>query len=155
MSPPIAFDRPADREIVASLDAEPDSSDIQAIVAGLLAFNQQFTDGDAPAYLVASLRDTEGTLLGGLFGATYLGWLYVHSLWLPEAMRGLGHGRRLLALAEEEAVRRHCPRVFLETLSFQALPFYEKCGYQVASRLDGFPPGGARYALTKVLAPTA
>jgi hypothetical protein len=41
--------------------------------------------------------------------------------------------------------------VFLETLSFQALPFYEKLGYTVFSRLDDFPPGGARYALTKSL----
>jgi hypothetical protein len=35
--------------------------------------------------------------------------------------------------------------------SFQALPFYEKCGYEVFSRLPEFPPGGARYALTKKL----
>jgi ribosomal protein S18 acetylase RimI-like enzyme len=53
--------------------------------------------------------------------------------------------------AEEEALRRKCPRVFLETLSFQALPFYEKLGYTVASRIADFPPGGARYALTKTL----
>lgn len=151
MSPAIAFGRPADRELVASLDVEPDPADIQAIVAGLLDFNQQHTGDVAPAQLVASLRDGEGALVGGLFGATYLGWLYVHSFWLPEAMRGQGHGRRLLALAEEEALRRGCPRAFLETLSFQALGFYEKCGYRVASKLDGVPPGGARYALTKEL----
>jgi GNAT superfamily N-acetyltransferase len=53
--------------------------------------------------------------------------------------------------AEQEAVRRGCPRVFVETLSFQALPFYEKCGYTVFSRLPDFPPGGCRYALTKTL----
>jgi hypothetical protein len=33
---------------------------------------------------------------------------------------------------------------------FQALPFYEKRGY-VVSRLASFPPGGARYALTRQL----
>ena len=152
MSLAVAFSRPGDDEVVASLDVEPDPADVQAIVAGLLAFNREHTGDDAPARLVASLRDGEGTLIGGLFGATYVGWLYVHSFWLPEAVRGQGHGRRLLALAEQEAVRRGCPRVFLETLSFQALGFYEKCGYQVASRLDGFPAGGARYALTKQLA---
>jgi hypothetical protein len=56
-----------------------------------------------------------------------------------------------MELAEEEAVGRGCTRVFLETFSFQALPFYEKCGYEVFSRLPDFPPGGARYALTKNL----
>jgi len=152
MSPAIAFGRPPPRDdLVVSLDVEPDPADIDAIVAGLLAYNKEHTGGDAPAYLVASLRDPDGALLGGLFGATYVGWLYVHSFWLPESMRGRGHGRQLLALAEEEALRRGCRHVFLETLSFQALPFYEKCGYVVASRLDGFPPGGARYALTKAL----
>lgn len=42
--------------------------------------------------------------------------------------------------------------MFLETLSFQALPFYEKLGYQVVGRIANFPPGGARYALTRMLA---
>ena len=56
---------------------------------------------------------------------------------------------RLMALAE--AVPRGCPRVFVETLSFQTLPFYEQCGYTVFSRLADFPPGGARHALTKQL----
>ena len=53
--------------------------------------------------------------------------------------------------AEKEALQRGCPRVFLETLSFQALPFYEKCGYVIFSKLIDFPPGGARYALTEKL----
>jgi hypothetical protein len=56
-----------------------------------------------------------------------------------------------MALAEEEALRRGCAKAFVETLSFQALPFYEKCGYEVFSCLADFPPGGARYALTKNL----
>jgi GNAT superfamily N-acetyltransferase len=151
MNPPIAFDRPPEPALVASLDAEPDPADIEAIVAGLLEFNRPHTGGDVPAWLVASLRDSQGTLLGGLFGATYVGWLHVQSFWLPEGARGRGHGRRLLSLAEDEALRRGCARAFLETLSFQALPFYEKCGYRVSSRLEGFPPGGTRYALTKDL----
>jgi ribosomal protein S18 acetylase RimI-like enzyme len=53
--------------------------------------------------------------------------------------------------AESEAIRRGCPHVFLETFNFQALPFYEKLGYAVFSKLADFPPGGARYALTKQL----
>ena len=57
-----------------------------------------------------------------------------------------------MAQAEAEAVRRRCKRSFVETLDFQALPFYEKRGYVVHSRIDGFPPGGARYALIKEIA---
>ncbi len=46
---------------------------------------------------------------------------------------------------------RGCPRMSIETLGFQAPGFYEKRGYLVASRFDGFPPSGVRYALTKEL----
>jgi GNAT superfamily N-acetyltransferase len=58
-----------------------------------------------------------------------------------------------MAVAEGEALRRGCPRAFLETYSFQALQFYEKLGYTVVSQIQDFPPGGTRYALTKVLIP--
>jgi ribosomal protein S18 acetylase RimI-like enzyme len=93
-----------------------------------------------------------GAVITGLIGATYLGWLQIQAVWLSDELRGQGHGTAIMAAAEAEASRRNCPRVFLETLSFHALPFYEKLGYQVASQIPDFPPGGTRYALTKQLA---
>ena len=96
--------------------------------------------------------DDEGTVIGGLVGATYLGWLQVHAVWLPDSVRGHNYGTQLMEIAEAEALRRGCTRSFLETFSFQALPFYEKFGYVVHSRLPNFPIGGARYSLTKNLA---
>jgi GNAT superfamily N-acetyltransferase len=147
--------QPGDRvkkDYVVAVETEPKSNDMVTIIQGLTAFNAEQANGDTPNYLLVTVRDG-GEVVGGLVGATYLGWLQVQAFWVPESMRGAGLGRSLLALAEAEAVRRGCPRVFLETLSFQALPFYEKCGYKVFSKLAGFPPGGARYALTKELAP--
>jgi GNAT superfamily N-acetyltransferase len=134
-----------------ALEAEPKASDINAIVKGLTEFNSLKMDGAMPEYLLATVRDDAGDLVGGLLGATYLGWLQVHSLWLPDALRGRRYGSELMAIAECEALRRGCERAFLETFNFQALPFYEKCGYTVFSRLADFPVGGARYALTKSL----
>jgi GNAT superfamily N-acetyltransferase len=134
-----------------TLEAEPTPGDMSAIVKGLAEFNRQKTNGATPEYLLATVRDADGTLVGGLLGATYLGWLQVHSVWLPDALRGRDYGTQLMAIAEGEAARRGCTRVFLETFDFQALPFYEKCGYAIFSRLADFPPGGARYALTKNL----
>ncbi|MCS0810735.1 GNAT family N-acetyltransferase [Massilia agilis] len=139
-------------EYVVAVESKPEPGDMAAIVRGLTEFNASKAAGDTPNYLLVTLRDAEGTVVGGLLGATYLGWLQVQALWLPEALRGGGHGRALMAQAEQEAIRRGCPRAFLETLSFQALPFYEKLGYKVFSKLPDFPPGGARYALTKELA---
>jgi GNAT superfamily N-acetyltransferase len=134
-----------------TLEAKPQPGDMSVVVKGLTEFNSQQAGGDVPNYLLITVRDDQGTVVGGLLGATYLGWLQIQAVWLPDALRGRGYGTELMAIAEQEAIRRGCPRVFLETLSFQALPFYEKRGYTVFSRLPDFPVGGARYALTKNL----
>jgi len=133
------------------LEDKPSGSDINAIVQGLLAFNQAHTNGATPEYLMATVRDSEGQLVGGVVGAAYVSWLQVSALWLQDALRGQGYGSALMALIEEAAIRKGCTHAFLETFDFQALPFYEKRGYTVFSKLPDFPPGGARYALTKTL----
>ena len=138
-----------------TLEAEPRPAEMNAIIKGLGEFNREHTGGAMPEYLLATVRNEEGTVVGGLLGATYLGWLQVHSVWLPDALRGRKYGTELMAIAESEALRRGCARAFLETYSFQALPFYQKCGYAIHSRLADFPVGGARYALTKVLSGAA
>ena len=129
----------------------PNNADMGQVMHQLQAYNASKAGGEVPDYLFIAARDAAGEIKGGLIGGIYLGWLTVTVLTLDESLRGQGHGAKLLKLAEDEAVRRGCPRVFLETLSFQSLPFYEKQGYRVHSRLEGFPPGGTRYALTKML----
>lgn len=126
-------------------------SDMNVIVKGLTEFNAARANGETPNYLTITVRDKDQNIMGGLVGATYLGWLQVSAVWISDALRGKGYGTQLMCRAEAEALQRQCPRVFLETLSFQALPFYQKLGYTVASEIVDFPPGGARYALTKML----
>jgi len=146
--------RPADRHVLA-VEAHADYRDANVIVQGLIDFNAFHTGGATPSELVVTVRDEAGQVVGGLVGDTYVGWLQVHALWVGEGLRGRGIGRDILRAAEEEALRRGCSQAFLETLSFQALAFYEKLGYAVSARLAGFPPGGARYALVKTLVPAA
>lgn len=138
-----------------ALEAEPKLADMNTIVQGLVAFNRQHADNAMPDYLLVTVRNDAGEVVGGLLGATYLGWLQVQSVWLPDELRGRDYGSQLMKIAENEALRRACKRAFVETYSFQALPFYEKCGYLVHSRLDDFPVGGARYALIKDLSAAA
>lgn len=138
-------------EFVVHVEDRQDPAVIGAVVKGLTAYNAAHADGDVPDHVVLSVRDGQGEVVGGLVGATYLGWLSVHAVWVAEAARGSGCGTELMRQAEAVALARGCPRVFLETLSFQALPFYEKLGYQVVSTLADFPPGGMRYALTRML----
>jgi len=138
-------------EYVIEVPANFTPSDMNVIVKGLSEFNAAQANGEMPRYLVITVRDKDQTIVGGLVGATYLGWLQVSAVWISDALRGKGYGTRLMRRAEAEALERQCPRVFLETLSFQALPFYEKLGYKVVNEITDFPPGGARYALTKML----
>lgn len=135
-----------------AIEPKLNQDDMNVVIGGLTAYNAAHANGDTPSYFLVSVRNGDGTMIGGLLGATYLGWTQVSALWMPDALRGQGIGTELMAQAEELARARGCPRMFLETLSFQALPFYEKLGYRVVSRIDDFPPGGARYALTKMLA---
>jgi GNAT superfamily N-acetyltransferase len=102
-----------------------------------------------------SLRDPEGTLAGGLFGGTMWGWLMIDGLWVAEALRGHGHGSRLLAEAEALAVRRGCRGSWLGTFDFQAREFYERHGYTVFAELRGFPAGHAHFHLRKDLSVAA
>jgi len=103
-----------------------------------------------PLAVVVSDPDT-GATIGGLFGRTSFGLLFVERFFLPENVRGNGLGSRVIAQAEEEARRRGCTRAALFTLTFQAPGFYLKHGYDIAARLDRDPPGATRMLMTKKL----
>ena len=102
------------------------------------------------APLCALIRDGDA-VLGGLWGTTYWGWLQLEMLFVPEELRGRGLGGRLLALAEEEAIRRGCHGAWLETMSFLDPAFYERRGYEAFAALDDYPPGHRRLFLRRRL----
>ncbi len=135
------------------IEGSPKPGDMNVVIQGLLSFNQLHTAGATQEYVFAAVRDADEALVGGLVAATYLGWLYVHALWLPEHARGQGLGSALLGMVEKTAIERGCTHALLETFDFQALPFYQKHGYAIFSELKDFPPGGSKFALTKPLRP--
>ena len=121
------------------------------IVDGLDAYNIAVTglaDWEAVNFV---LRGEEGEVLGGLIALLWGGWLHVSHLWVAEAARGQGFGSQLLAEAEAYARARGAMGATLETYSFQARPFYERLGYEVCGTLEGYPPGGAKFFLKKLL----
>jgi GNAT superfamily N-acetyltransferase len=136
-------------KISLRLESDPAEADLEAVRAGLHAFNTLAASDDSHQFLTLLVRDDEGRLLGGLLGDTYWGWLHIGILWLEENVRRRGYGSRLLAAAEAEAIRRGCRWAHLDTMSFQALPFYEKHGYKVWGRLEDLPQGHSRIYLSK------
>jgi GNAT superfamily N-acetyltransferase len=99
--------------------------------------------------LAVALRDGNGSLHGGAYGATMWGWLMLDGIWVSPGLRGRGHGVRLLAAAEAVAKRRGCRGVSLGTFDFQARSFYERQGYYVFGQLSDFPPGHTHFQLAK------
>jgi GNAT superfamily N-acetyltransferase len=143
--------RNAEGEFTLTLTEAADEAAREAIADGLSAYNEAkagYRDYRPLAVLVA---DPHGKTVGGLYGRTSHGLLFVERFFLPEAARGRGLGSRVLALAEEEAKRRGCTRAALMTLSFQAPGFYLKQGYEVAARLECDPPGATRMLMTRKL----
>ncbi len=95
-------------------------------------------DGQLFAFFV---RNDRREIVAGLSGWTWARACEIRTLWVHPSLRGRGHGRALLESAEQEARARGCEVILVASYSFQAPAFYERCGFQLAWRLDDFPPG--------------
>ena len=140
-----------DNEYCIVLTASPDPTDVQVVREGLDAHNAAQGAPVDWEPLMLFIRDKQGTIVGGLTGGTYWGWLYIGRLWIEEHLRGQGYGSRVLTEAEQEALRRGCHHAYLDTQDFQVLPFYQKHAYTVYGELEDMPIGHTRYSLQKKL----
>ena len=132
-------------------EAALSDADRSTIVDGLVSYNREqgFVWNRDPVNVVA--RDAADVVVGGLLGEVNLGWLFVSALWVHPERRHSGVGSELMRAAEEEARRRRCVGIYLDTYSFQARPFYEGLGFTLFGELPDCPPGGGKYYLYKRL----
>ncbi|POA97231.1 GNAT family N-acetyltransferase [Chromobacterium sinusclupearum] len=123
-----------------------------AIENGLNRYNDEITGYNDRQPLAVLARDpASGEVLGGAYGRSSLGLLFLDLFHLLESLRGQGLGRRILAAFEEEGRRRGCKHAVLYTISFQAPGFYQKHGWQVFGEIPCDPPGHSRLFLRKAL----
>ena len=100
-------------------------------------FNFDATGYRDDRVLSCFVRDLDQVLIAGIDGFTWGGYAQIEYLWVHETLRGRGIGTKLLAAAEEEARRRGCVNVVLDTHSFQAPRFYRALGYrEIGTTLD-------------------
>lgn len=130
---------------------EPAPEDRQAILKPLVAFNDATFGQSDIRPLAALLRDESGATIGGLWGRTSYGWLFVELLFVPEAMRGRGLGADLLAQVEEAARSRGCRNGWIDCFGEPNRRFYEGRGFAVFGSIPDHPEGVARYFLKKAL----
>jgi GNAT superfamily N-acetyltransferase len=129
----------------------PTAESRQQVIDGLLAhFAEGF--GDAGFRAVGFfLRDESGDVVGGLTGRFRWGWLYVETLWIAKPLRRSGQGARLLGEAEAYARAHGGVAAHLECAA-DALPFYQRHGYELVGVMEGFPvPGERQHFLRKWL----
>ncbi|MEM7246830.1 MAG: GNAT family N-acetyltransferase [Acidobacteriota bacterium] len=139
-------------EITCTIETDPRPEDIDVIEQGLETYDREHAGPLSYDPLTLLARDSEGTVIGGLRGTVGGGWMYVLSLWVAPEHRGRGLGAQILREAEAEALRLDLPRVFLNTLSWQAPGFYEKQGYETFAVLEDAPPPHSRIFYRKNLA---
>ena len=130
-------------EDVGNPGAEGVASSLAADIAAGFGPRQE-----APFSIVAYAGDV---LAGGLNGATHWGWCYIRQLWVQEAWRRRGLGRRLLVDMEAKARGRDCVGLYVDTFDAGAAVFYERAGFVLFGRIEGFPPGHTRTFLQKRL----
>lgn len=137
-------------KIILTDTATPE--ELAVIGEGLRAYNTSQAGFDDYKRLAIFVSDPDsGAIVGGIYGGSYLGQLSIERVFLPESLRRYRLGSRLLAMAEDEARKRGCSRITLNTLEIQARGFYLKQGFETAATLDCDPPGITRYVMTKKL----
>lgn len=89
--------------------------------------------------------------IGGVIVAIFWGALHIKTLFLDEAYRGQGVGRGLMEHAFQYAKAHDLPFAFVETMSFQALEFYQKLGFELEFTRPGYAHGTSLHYLRKAL----
>ena len=95
--------------------------------------------------------DDKGDIVGGAIIWIYWNWLEISLLALEKEVRGQGLGRRLMRVMEDKARAEGCTKARVEAFGHQALGFYQKLGYQIVGKLEGYPEGFDYYWLRKGL----
>ncbi len=132
---------------------DPTPEQVRGLEESLDKFNVAATGIRDGRSLGLFFYDDRGAVAGGLAGHTWGGTCEIRQLWVREALRGRGYGRRLVEAALAEATRRGCRQVVLTTHSFQAPGFYRKLGFTVVAEVAGYPDGHAQIVLRKRLSP--
>ncbi|MGY3869216.1 GNAT family N-acetyltransferase [Aeromonas crassostreae] len=127
----------------------PQDNEFEALRNGLNGFNEAITGQLLRERIASFIKDEDGAVRGGILGEIKWGWFHIEGLWVDESIRRDGWGTHLLGAMEQYARSKGITNYHLETTSFQALPFYQKQGYEVFGQLPDMPPGHISYFLKK------
>lgn len=97
------------------------------------------------------IQDQSDKVFGGVSGALVYGSLYVGSLFVDKSLRGQGWGTKLMEQAEKFGTLNGARFITINTMDWEAKPFYEKLGFHVEFTREGYDDGSKMFMLRKAL----
>jgi GNAT superfamily N-acetyltransferase len=94
---------------------------------------------------------TDGLFVGAMTVGILWGTLQIRQLFIESPYRRQGIGTQFINHAFIIGKEEHCRVSFVETMSFQALPFYQKFGFTLEFARHGFDRDAVLYYLRKEL----
>jgi GNAT superfamily N-acetyltransferase len=123
-----------------SVETDPDPRDLDFLETQIRREASAAMGLGDEAELAIFVRDA-GRIVAGISGWSWGDCCELQSLWVEPGLRGGWLGSRLIAAAEAEAAARGCSQTVHFTYAFQAGRLYERCGYELVGRVEGFPSG--------------
>ncbi|WP_219410068.1 GNAT family N-acetyltransferase [Proteus terrae] len=132
------------------ITTNPTPNEINEIYEGLLTHNLRYIQMEQYSPL-AVFKEDNGKKIGGITGDILGNWLRIRYLWVDKAYRGQNIGTELLQTMENTAKEKGAKYAEVDTFSFQALPFYQKQGFEIFGTLENYPISDKKYYLRKKL----
>jgi len=123
-----------------SVETDPDPRDLEFLETQIRREASAAMGLGDEAELAIFVRDA-GRIVAGISGWSWGDCCELQSLWVDPSLRGRRLGTRLIAAAEAEAAARGCSQTVHFTYAFQAGGLYERAGYELVGRVEGFPSG--------------
>ncbi|MFD2176852.1 GNAT family N-acetyltransferase [Veronia pacifica] len=129
----------------------PSDKQVALVTDGLRSYNRPHLEDIQSEQILFLLREADD-VIAGCSGRLFGQWFCIQYLWVDEKLRGTGVGSQLMTATENHIIEKGCKKVLVDTLSFQALPFYKKLGFEERMTLDDYPiPDMKIYFLVKTL----
>jgi len=135
-------------KVTDKVDQESYTKIVELLIEYNLSKTQQHENEiNKPIEIIA--RNNKNDIIGGIYGRSMWGTLEIKTFVVRPESRHEGIGKKLIEEAEKEAKKRNCRYISLDTFSFQAPKFYEKCGFIKIGTETDFPKGFEKYYYRK------
>lgn len=132
-----------------TFDDNPKQAEMDVLNQGIMAYAKSQRDLPPIEFFAFYIRDENNQIVGGCSGDYLYGCVYVGQLWMSQALRGQGYGTQLMASAEQYGRTKGATFAAVNTMDWEALPFYQKLGYEIELARKGFLNGSIFYFLRK------